>query len=152
MTPQELAARLASYTPQQLGAVDHATLFQARDANAGNMQLQQLLAPYEHRAFAREATRENPLMAVPIALATPLYAGAKAAGFMRDDNTTDPSMKQVAQGLTGVGEGLWGAFQDGMKSIQARTAGTSRPTWPTDLLESLQKHLQGSSTSSTNRQ
>lgn len=95
-----------SYTTDQLAEMDHATLYALRDKNSDNKAVSATLAPYEHRAFAREATSENPAMAVPIALATPLYAGAKALGFMRDGGTTNPSFNQVGQGLIGVGEGV----------------------------------------------
>lgn len=97
----------ATYTQEQLATMDHATLYTLRARNESNRDVFALLAPFEHRAFAREATAENPALAVPIALATPLYAGAKAVGLMRDGgNATDPSMKQVGYGLAGVGEGL----------------------------------------------
>lgn len=96
-----------TYTQDELATMDHATLYTLRTRNEGNRDVFALLAPFEHRAFAREATEENPALAVPIALATPLYAGAKAMGLMRDGgNATDPSMKQVGYGLAGVGEGL----------------------------------------------
>lgn len=96
-----------TYTQDELATMDHATLYTLRARNEANRDIFALLAPFEHRAFAREATEENPALAVPIALATPLYAGAKAMGLMRDGgNATDPSMKQVGYGLAGVGEGL----------------------------------------------
>jgi hypothetical protein len=99
-------------TEDQLSGMDHATLYNLRSRNQ-DPAMQALLAPYEHRAFARQATQENPLMSAPIAVATPLYAGAKALGIAgRADPgtpTTPPTMRQVGQGLLGVGEGLVGA-------------------------------------------
>jgi hypothetical protein len=82
--------------------LDHATLYRLR-REAQDRELQNLLAGYEHRAFAREATADNPLMGVPIALATPLYQGAKLLGLT--DSRSAPSWSQMGQGLLGVGEG-----------------------------------------------
>jgi hypothetical protein len=66
---------------------------------------QEKLAPMEHRAFAREWVQENPLVAVPsLAVATPLYAGAKALGLM--SGRTKPSLYQVGQGYAGIIDGL----------------------------------------------
>jgi len=83
--------------------LDHATLYRLR-REAQDRELQNLLAGYEHRAFAREATAQNPLLAAPIAVATPLYQAAKLLGAT--DARSDPSWGQMGQGLLGVGEGL----------------------------------------------
>lgn len=97
----------ASYSHDELAKMDHATLYGLRERNAAQKLVYAALAPYEHRAFAREATDENLGLALPIALATPLYAGAKALGLMKNDGTTTPpSFSQVGQGLLGVGEGV----------------------------------------------
>lgn len=92
--PNKLAALLAE--------MDHASLYQMR-ARAPK-ELQGLLAPYEHQAFAREATAENPLMGLPIAagsLAWPAYKALVSPG------RSDPSLSQVGRGLLGVGQGAW---------------------------------------------
>lgn len=65
-------------------------------------KLQDVLAPYEHRAFAREAVAENPLLALPIAAGTLAYQPYKMITGAR----SHPSFNQISQGLTGVGEGL----------------------------------------------
>ena len=83
--------------------LDHATLWRMR-REAQDRELQNLLAGYEHRAFAREATADNPWMALPIATATPLYQFAKLLGTT--DSRSPPSWGQMGQGLLGVGEGL----------------------------------------------
>lgn len=150
LTPQELAAHLGSFSNDELSKLPHSTLYAARGhLPEGRQDQQNLLSAYEHRAFAREASRENPLLALPIAVATPLYTGAKALGLT--DSRSQASLNQMGQGLRGVGEGLWGAFQDGMQSIASRTVGTGRPTSAIGLLESLQRHLPDSSTASTRR-
>lgn len=102
---QRIRAILESGNLGLLGDIDHATLYQARARAPAEMQ--GLLSPYEHRAFAREAVTENPLMALPIAAGVPAYQIYKAIMGAR----SRPSLDQVGQGLLGVGEGLMGAFR-----------------------------------------
>lgn len=109
-----LDGRPTQVTEEQLASMDNATLLMLRERNKDEVS-QKLLAPYEHRAFAREETQRNPLMAAPIALATPLYAGAKALGLI--GSRTGPTLNQVGQGLTGVGEGLAGAARGFAKRL-----------------------------------
>jgi hypothetical protein len=102
-TPQQLALGLLQMSPEQLSQLDHATLYQARSHLP--KEHQGLLAPYEHRAFAREAVGENKLMALPVAagsLAWPLYKSLVSPG------RSQPSLNQLAQGLLGVKDGLFG--------------------------------------------
>jgi len=77
--------------------------------NAPDKATQNLLAPYEHRAFAREATSENPLAALSLALGIPVYQLAKILG--QTNSRSDPSLEQVKQGYLGIGEGLLGRFK-----------------------------------------
>ena len=147
LDPRELAARFASYSPQQLSQMDHASLYQAREYMQDRAQQNQI-SPYEHRAFAREATRDNPWLGLPIAAGTMLYQPVKAA---LGQSRSDPSINQVGQGLMGVGEGLWGAFQDGMRSIASRTEGTGTQTSSIAPLESLRSYLHGSSKERSSR-
>ena len=100
-TPQTLAAALKDIPPEVLQQLDHALLYQARE-HAPKEDQNKLAAP-EHRAFAREATAENPLMALPIALATLAYQPYKLA---TGKSRSDAGLSQVAAGLSGVGEGL----------------------------------------------
>jgi hypothetical protein len=101
VTPQQLAANLLRLSPEELQRLDHATLYSARGYVPREQQ--NLLAPFEHRAFAREAVQENPLMALPIATGSLLYQPYKALMGSR----SAPAWNQVGQGLLGVGEGLW---------------------------------------------
>lgn len=101
LTPESLAASLQSIPSDVLNQLDHALLYQARE-HAPEEAQNRLAAP-EHRAFAREATTENPLMAVPIALATLAYQPYK---MVTGRSRSDAGLSQVAAGLTGVGEGL----------------------------------------------
>jgi hypothetical protein len=93
------------YDPGLLAKMDHATLYQLRAKAPKHMQ--GLLSPYEHQAFAREATMENPLMALPIAAGTLAYQPYKA---LMGQSRSAPSLDQVTQGLLGVGQGLGGWF------------------------------------------
>jgi hypothetical protein len=95
------APGLLNLSPEELAQLSHAALYMAR-ARAPKEQQNQL-AGYEHRAFAREATQENPLLALPIAAGAvgyPLYKMLMSPG------RSDPSLNQVGQGLLGVGEGV----------------------------------------------
>jgi len=59
----------------------------------------------EHRAFAREWTQENPLLAVPsLTFAIPGYAIAKKLGLI--GARTQPSLEQVGQSYMGIWDGL----------------------------------------------
>lgn len=146
MTPQEIAAALKSFSSSQLGAMDHASLYNARKYVPKDQQGD--ISPYEHRAFAREATQENPLLALPIAAGTLAYQPYK---MITGQSRSGANLNQVGQGLYGVGEGLWGAFQQGMQSIQDRIGGTGKETLPTGLLSALQSYQQGSNTGNSNR-
>ena len=136
MTPQEIAESLKMLSPDQLGKMDHASLYNARRYVPREQQGD--ISPYEHRAFAREATQENPLMGLPIAAGTLAYQPYK---MLMGQSRSDASLNQVGQGLLGVGEGLWGAFQEGMQSIQNRRASRDTETSSTGLLGSLQNYL-----------
>jgi hypothetical protein len=102
MTPQDIARGLLQMSPEQLSQLDHATLYAARQYIPKEQQ--GLLAPFEHRAFAREAVGENKLMALPVAAGAMLYQPYKAIMGAR----SKPSLNQLAQGLLGVKDGLLG--------------------------------------------
>ena len=136
MTPKEIADSFRSLTAQQLSGLDHASLYAARQYIPKEQQGE--ISPYEHRAFAREATRENPWMGLPIAAGTLAYQPYK---ILTGKSRSGASLDQIGQGLVGVGEGMWGAFQDQMQSIQSRTGGTGKDSSPTGLLGSLKSYL-----------
>ena len=68
MTPKEIAAAIESLKGDALSKMSHSDLYSARDIVPA--EYQNKISPYEHRAFAREATQENPLMALPSAAGT----------------------------------------------------------------------------------
>lgn len=64
---------------------------------------QATLAPYEHRAYARETVAENPMMAPAFLFLTPGYQAYKA---IRGGARTKPSLEQLKHGLLGTYEGV----------------------------------------------
>ncbi len=96
---------------EELAKMSHVDLYKLRAEHSDDPKVQESLAPFEHRAFAREATAENPALAPILGIAVPLYAGAKAVGIdMGDPNSdveqTPPSVEQIRQSFTGIYEGL----------------------------------------------
>jgi len=96
---------------EQLASMSHVDLYKLRDEWKDDKDAQEHLAPYEHRAFARELTAENPALAPVLGIAVPGYAAAKLAGLdMGDPNSgieqTPPSLEQIKQSFTGIYEGL----------------------------------------------
>jgi len=90
------------FDPQMLLQMSHAQLYSLRSKLPKEQQ--NLLAPYEHRAFAREAVSENPWMSLPIAAGAFAYQPYKMLMGAR----SSPDLKQLGYGLLGVKEGLFG--------------------------------------------
>ena len=86
-----------------LEKASHAELYNAREKTT-NKEDQNKLATAEHKAFAREATAENPWMAIPISLAIPLYEAAKATGIL--EGRSDASIENITEAYKGVYQGL----------------------------------------------
>ncbi len=147
MTPQQIAASFQMMSAGQRGDLSHADLYNARSYMPRDQQGD--ISPYEHRAFAKEATRENPLLALPIAVGTLAYQPYK---MLTGKSRSSPALNQIGYGLAGVGEGLWGAFRDQTQTTQNRIANIGKEMPATGLLESLQSYLQGSNKTNTLRQ
>lgn len=109
-TADGIAEALLSLSGSDLSKIPHSLLYTAR-ARVPREQ-QNLISPYEHRAFAREATMENPMMALPIAASVIPYQLYKA---IDGSSRSTPSIDQVLQGFMGVGEGLVGALKNTMR-------------------------------------
>jgi hypothetical protein len=77
-------------------------LMQMRAQTADPAQ-QALLAPYEHRAYAREEVAANPLMAPVYAAMVPGYQALKLLGV---GARTPASWSELGQGWLGTIEGL----------------------------------------------
>jgi hypothetical protein len=71
---------------------------------------QRFLAPYEHRAFAREYMRENPFKGLGLLAGIPGYQLAKGMGLMGSRTGFSDPLRQMGQGYLGVGEGLGALF------------------------------------------
>lgn len=102
ITPQQVAQNVGGYSPDQLAAMPHALLYDARQY--ASPQGQMMLGPAEHQAYAREAVQANPWMAAPIAAATPIYSLLKA---VTNTGARSPaSWGELKGGLLGVAQGL----------------------------------------------
>ena len=87
--------------------MSHSDLYQARFKYP---ERQNELAPYEHRAFAREWAQESPVLAgLSLPFAIPAYTLYKSLGF--GNSRSQPGINQVIQGYKGLGEGLLGHFK-----------------------------------------
>ncbi len=79
---------------------------------------QNRIAPYEHRAYAREAVEENPAMAISMAVLAPGYQVAKAAGLT--SGRSEVSTKHVTEAYKGIGEGLEAAVKKPWEEAQGQ--------------------------------
>lgn len=104
----EMVQKMLVLPEDELAQMGHAELYTAR-SKVKNQEDQNKLAKAEHRAFAREATAENPMMALPIAVATPLYQLYKMA---QSGSRSEASLDQMMSGLIGVKEGISKALKD----------------------------------------
>ena len=84
-----------------LGDLSHADLLRMRSMPGAD---QRKIAPYEHRAFAREQVSENPINALGLALGIPAYQLLKLLGL--HGSRTGFDLEQAKQAYVGVGEGL----------------------------------------------
>jgi len=100
-------------TGDMLAGMNHDTLYMLRSRNT-DPQLQNLLAGYEHRAFARQYVQENPWMIPSMAVAVPAYSAYKALpkDLTGGQSRSQASLSQLGQGMMGVGEGAIGALSD----------------------------------------
>lgn len=99
------------YTDEELAKKSWDELLDIRLQNAENRKLNEILAPYEHRAFAREQVAEKPYLA-PLYTILPFgYQAAKLAGYRGwDGRATPASLSQLVGGLQGTWEGVKSAF------------------------------------------
>lgn len=89
---------------EEMKRMPHSSLYQMR-SQLPNRELQRAIAPYEHRAFAREWTQENPLNALSLIPAIPGYQLYK---MFTDQSRSGVDFDQIGQGYAGMGEGLSG--------------------------------------------
>lgn len=97
-----------------LAALSHSDLYQLREQAAQDPTTQNILAPYEHRAFAREWATSDPLTAAAsLTAAIPGYSIAKALGAAQ--GRSNASLPELQQGFTGLGEGLMAAIKSALQ-------------------------------------
>ena len=90
--------------PNVLAKADWETLVGLRRDIPPDDPRQAAVAPYEHRAWARERVAANPLLAPVYAALVPGYQLAKLVRSM--GARTAPRMDQLTQGMTGIAEGV----------------------------------------------
>jgi hypothetical protein len=106
-----------------LDELSHAELYALREQPEA---MQGMLAPLEHRAFAREWMEENPWAAgLSLPFMIPGYAIAKALGLQK--SRTPASMDQVMGGFHGYAEGM---LNNLVPSAQAAKKQPPRPQMP----------------------
>jgi len=70
----------------------------------GDKAAQNRLAPYEHRAFARELVEEQPVTGtIGQGVLIPFYTLSKLLGL--EKSRSDPSWEEIRQGFAGIGDG-----------------------------------------------
>jgi|GEM_PF-5095657 len=92
-----------AYSGDELATMPHASLYEMRE-HTKDQASQDTIAKYEHRAFARELAKEDPLASLGLVALIPGYQAAKVAGTTK--SRSQPSLAQAAQGFMGLGEGL----------------------------------------------
>lgn len=95
-TPEELAGVNLEELPWE-------ELIALRRKYTGNQEMQNLLAPYEHGAYAREDVRDRPYMALPYMAMIPGYQAYKA---MFSGGRSNNPLQAMAGGYKGVLQGL----------------------------------------------
>jgi hypothetical protein len=122
---------------EQMEKMSHADLYLARE-KAKTPEEQKHIAPYEHRAFAREYVEENPVSgAVGLAVAIPAYQAYKAVG---SDSRTGVQGKQVTEGYKGIGEGLANAIKKPWERLWNDTSTTLPQQAPTGSQKPWEKY------------
>ena len=92
-------------TEDQMAGMPWDKLIEYRKGIDMNHPVQNKLAPYEHRAWAREQVAQNPANALAYAFMVPGYQAGKAVMSFAPGETK-PSMNQLTNGYKGIGEGL----------------------------------------------
>lgn len=92
------------------GNMTHADLLSLRDRLGPNDPRQAKIAPYEHAAFAREWTQDQPWKAIPsLTFAIPAYTAAKALGIQKARSPA--SIAEMMMGYRGMGQGIASLFR-----------------------------------------
>ena len=110
-----------------LESLSHEELSRMRNAPEAD---QELLAPLEHQAFAREYASESPLLALGLLGAIPAYQLGKSLGLIGSRTGASQPGAQMAAGYRGLGQGLAQAGRRGFGALfpSAEAVGPTAPT------------------------
>lgn len=104
---KKMTSKEALPSGEELGKMAHSDLLQLRYKYEGKKDMQEKIAPFEHRAWAREYVKESPAAAAVIPIMSAGYQVAKALHLTgKDEQSTGASSEQFTQSLKGVYEGL----------------------------------------------
>lgn len=79
------------------------------DARTGaSKEEQNKLAPLAHAKYTEGVVTDNPITAIPLAAAIPIYTTGKAIGAIK--TRSDPSWEEVSQAYKGISKGLYNAI------------------------------------------
>lgn len=107
-------------SPAEMAGMSWDQLYDNRlRAGDDNQYAQNILAPYEHRAWAREQVASNPALAPVYGVIIPGYEAYKAIKQPFSQEWSDPSLSSISQGYQGVVEGL----QQSKPAVQALIRG-----------------------------
>lgn len=81
---------------------------QLRDFLGDDHVAQEALAPWEHRAFALEYSKDSPMRSLGLFAAIPVYQLAKSAGLLRGRSGESNPVAQMSMGYQGLMQGLVG--------------------------------------------
>jgi soluble lytic murein transglycosylase-like protein len=106
----DAAKAIADYTDEELrNAPSYALVdMRARAAREKDQAAQNRVAGYEHRDYVKQSVEENPLMAIPMALAAPVYQAVKALpkSITGNRSRSEPSLDQLGKAYSGILAGL----------------------------------------------
>lgn len=103
--PKQASADVPSSGAPDYEHMSHADLLNMRAKLKPDDPRQNVLAQYEHQAFAREWVKDNPAVATSSLLAgIPLYTAGKETGLVK--SRSKPSLDEMAAAYRGIGQGL----------------------------------------------
>lgn len=111
-----------------LAQLSNSELMRMRNATTDPAE-QQRLAPFEHRAFARESAQDTPLQAVGLLAAIPAYQVAKATGLMSSRTGSTQPWAQMLEGYKGLAEGWTSAAKTGFGALVKKPTNPVAPAF-----------------------
>ena len=112
-----------------LAQLSFGELMRMREAAGQDATAQGRIAPYEHRAFVREATQESPLRSLGFIAAIPGYQVAKATGLMSSRTGSTQPWAQILEGYKGLAEGWTSAAKTGFGALLKKPTAPDAPAF-----------------------